>query len=92
MWLNCDMHAGPTFVFWIGRRPVVFVSQADVVRDISLRVSLDLGKATHLQKIQEPLFGRGIIKSNGGEWAHQRKTISPEFFLEKVKVKISKQN
>lgn len=73
-------------MFWIGRRPVVYVSQPDLVGEISRRVSFDIGKATHLQKIQKPLFGGGIIKSNGAEWAHQRKTIAPEFFPDKVKV------
>ncbi|VAH90628.1 unnamed protein product [Triticum turgidum subsp. durum] len=66
---------------------VVFlhVSRADVVRDINLCVSLDLGKSSYLKATHEPLFGRGILKSNGEAWAHQRKIIAPEFFLDKVK-------
>ncbi|KAJ6844543.1 cytochrome P450 714B3-like [Iris pallida] len=76
---------GQTFVFWAGRRASVYVSQADIVREMSLWVSTDLGKATNLQKIQKPLFGHGILKSNGSEWAHQRKTIAPEFYMNKVK-------
>jgi cytochrome P450 len=67
---------------------VVFlhVSRPDVVRDINLCVSLDLGKSSYLKATHEPLFGRGILKSNGEAWAHQRKIIAPEFFLDKVKV------
>ncbi|KAJ6841804.1 SPX domain-containing membrane protein-like [Iris pallida] len=76
---------GQTFVFFVGRRASVYVSQTDIVREMSLRVSTDLGKATHLRKIQKPLFGGGILKSNGSEWAHQRKTIAPEFYMDKVK-------
>ncbi|KAM3228697.1 hypothetical protein ACQJBY_059981 [Aegilops geniculata] len=66
---------------------VVFlhVSRPDVVRDINLCVSLDLGKSSYLKATHEPLFGRGILKSNGEAWAHQRKIIAPEFFLDKVK-------
>ena len=70
---------------------VVFlhVSRPDVVRDINLCVSLDLGKSSYLKATHEPLFGRGILKSNGEAWAHQRKIIAPEFFLNKVKVPYS---
>nr|CAB3503466.1 unnamed protein product [Digitaria exilis] len=66
---------------------VVFlhVSRPDVVRDINLCVSLDLGKSSYLKATHEPLFGGGILKSNGEAWLQQRKIIAPEFFLEKVK-------
>lgn len=68
---------------------VVFlhVSRPDVVRDINLCVSLDLGKSSYLKATHEPLFGGGILKSNGEAWLHQRKIIAPEFFLDKVKVR-----
>lgn len=68
---------------------VVFlhVSRPDVVRDINLCVSLDLGKSSYLKATHEPLFGGGILKSNGEAWLHQRKIIAPEFFLDKIKVR-----
>lgn len=70
----------------MGNVPALHVSHPDVVKDINLCLSLDLGKATYLKKAHEPLFGHGILKSNGVLWAHQRKIIAPEFFLDKVKV------
>ncbi|KAM0941131.1 putative unspecific monooxygenase [Dioscorea sansibarensis] len=75
----------PIFVYWIGNKPALYVSQKDLVRDISLCVSLDLGKPVLLQKAHMPLFGKGILKANGMEWFHQRKLIAPEFFMDKVK-------
>ena len=79
------MHAGPVFTYSMGNVVFLHVSRADVVRDINLCVSLDLGKSSYLKATHEPLFGRGILKSNGEAWAHQRKIIAPEFFLDKVK-------
>jgi len=39
------------------------------------------------------LLGMGILTSNNGDlWAHQRKVIAPEFFMDKVKVKFSLNN
>ena len=76
---------GPVFTYSMGNVVFLHVSRADVVRDINLCVSLDLGKSSYLKATHEPLFGRGILKSNGEAWAHQRKIIAPEFFLDKVK-------
>ncbi|XP_038980808.1 cytochrome P450 714D1-like [Phoenix dactylifera] len=76
---------GPTYLYWMRRRPALYVTDPDLVKDIGICVSLDFGKPKHLQKVQEPLFGSGILKSNGLIWAHQRKIIAPEFFMDKVK-------
>lgn len=70
----------------MGNVVALHVSHPDLVKEISLCSSLDLGKATYLKKTHEPLFGEGILKSNGLSWSHQRKIIAPEFFSDKVKV------
>jgi len=62
------------------------VSDPELIREIGRCVSLDMGKPTYLQKGQEPLFGRGVLKANGAEWHRQRKLIAPEFYMAKVKV------
>ncbi|KAG8079299.1 hypothetical protein GUJ93_ZPchr0007g3790 [Zizania palustris] len=61
------------------------VSRPDLVRELCLCVSLDLGKSSYMKATHLPLFGEGILKSSGHAWAHQRKLIAPEFFLDKVK-------
>ncbi|XP_073113579.1 cytochrome P450 714B3 [Elaeis guineensis] len=76
---------GPIFSYSMGNVVALHVSHPDLVKDITLCVSPDLGKATYLKKTHEPLFGQGILKSNGEAWAYQRRIIAPEFFLEKVK-------
>lgn len=62
------------------------MSDPELIREIGRCVSLDMGKPTYLQKGQEPLFGRGVLKANGAEWHRQRKLIAPEFYMAKVKV------
>ncbi|KAH0465695.1 hypothetical protein IEQ34_005798 [Dendrobium chrysotoxum] len=76
---------GPIFLYTMGNVPMLHVSHPDLVREMNLCKSLDLGKATYLQRTHEPLFGHGILKSNGEPWAHQRKIIAPEFYMDKVK-------
>lgn len=62
------------------------MSDPELIREIGRCMSLDMGKPTYLQKGQEPLFGRGVLKANGAEWHRQRKLIAPEFYMAKVKV------
>ncbi|KAL6620435.1 hypothetical protein ACP70R_035574 [Stipagrostis hirtigluma subsp. patula] len=76
---------GETYVYWLRRRPALYVSDPELIREIGRCVSLDLGKPTYLQKGQEPLFGRGVLKANGAAWHHQRKLIAPEFYMAKVR-------
>ncbi|KAK9283324.1 hypothetical protein L1049_011563 [Liquidambar formosana] len=58
----------------------------DVVREISMCTSLDLGKPSYQRKELGPLLGQGILTSNGTIWAHQRRTLAPELYPQKVKV------
>ncbi|XP_020275381.1 cytochrome P450 714B3-like [Asparagus officinalis] len=76
---------GPVFSYSMRNVPFLHVSHPELVGDMSLCLSLDLGKSTYMKKTQEPLFGHSIIKSNGKAWSDQRKMIAPEFFLDKVK-------
>ncbi|XP_074566270.1 cytochrome P450 714B3-like [Curcuma longa] len=76
---------GPVFSYSMGNVVALHVSHPDAVKEISLCSSSDLGKASYLKKTHEPLFGQGILKSNGESWSHQRKIIAPEFFSDKVK-------
>ncbi|KAK3135257.1 hypothetical protein QOZ80_5BG0416720 [Eleusine coracana subsp. coracana] len=80
---------GDTYVYWLRRRPALYVSDPDLIREIGRCVSLDMGKPTYLQKGQEPLFGRGVLKANGADWHRQRRLIAPEFYMSKVKGMVS---
>ena len=79
---------GPTFIYSTGSMQLLHVGHPDLVKEISICKSFDLGKPSYMQKERGALFGEGIITSNGAVWAHQRKIIAPEFFMDKVKVKI----
>lgn len=81
------LSAGETYLYWLRRRPALYVSDPELIREIGRCVSLDMGKPTYLQKGQEPLFGRGVLKANGADWHRQRKLIAPEFYMAKVKVR-----
>ncbi|KAF8648845.1 hypothetical protein HU200_064546 [Digitaria exilis] len=76
---------GSIYLYSTGSIQALFVTDPDMVKEIANCKSLDLGKPLYQQKELGALLGMGILTSNGDLWAHQRKVIAPEFFMEKVK-------
>uniref|UniRef100_F6HIS8 Cytochrome P450 714C2 n=1 Tax=Vitis vinifera TaxID=29760 RepID=F6HIS8_VITVI len=79
---------GGTFTFALGNEQLLYVADTKLVKEINLSKTLDLGKPSYLQKDRGPLLGKGLITSNGAVWFHQRKTIAPQLFMDKVKLKM----
>ena len=73
-------------MFSLGSMQVLYVSDPNVVKEITTTTSQDFGKPTYQQKTFGPLLGQGILSSNGAIWARQRKIMAPELFMDKVRV------
>ncbi|KAG2672066.1 hypothetical protein I3843_13G021300 [Carya illinoinensis] len=76
---------GPVFMFSIGSIQILWAGDIEMVKDIGLCTSLNLGKPSYITKERGALVGQGIASSSGPLWAHQRKIIAPEFYMDKVK-------
>ncbi|KAK7837283.1 cytochrome p450 714a1 [Quercus suber] len=76
---------GPVYMYSTGSKQHMYVSEPELLRELGLIKSLDLGRPSYLAGAFQPLLGDGIIRANGNNWAYQRKLIAPEFFLNKVK-------
>ncbi|CAJ2670085.1 unnamed protein product [Trifolium pratense] len=79
---------GPIYLFSYGTIQWLMVADMEMVKEILLNTSLDLGKPSYLSKDMGPLLGQGILSSSGPIWAHQRKIIAPELYLDKVKAMV----
>lgn len=77
---------GPTFMFALGNIQILHMNHPDAVKEMNVCTSLDLGKPSYQARERGPLLGQGILTSNGAKWAHQRKILAPELYMEKVKV------
>ncbi|PWA80366.1 cytochrome P450 714C2 [Artemisia annua] len=77
--------AGKTFAYSAGNIRFLCITDPELVKEVSLHTSLDLGKPSYLSKDRGPLFGQGILSSNGPYWSHQRKIIAPHLYPDKVK-------
>ncbi|XP_074362604.1 cytochrome P450 714C2-like [Apium graveolens] len=60
-----------------------------LVREINISKTLDLGKPAYLQKDRGPLLRKGLITTNQEVWSHQRKNITHNLFVDKVKEMLS---
>ncbi|KAK8595483.1 hypothetical protein V6N13_016850 [Hibiscus sabdariffa] len=76
---------GPTFVFSMGNIQVLHMSHPDAVKEMSAYTSFDMGRPFYQKQGLHPLYGEGILHANGAVWAHQRKVMAPEFYMDKVK-------
>ena len=76
------MVAGPMFLFSFGSIQLLCLTDTEIVKEISLCTSLSLGKPPYLVKDRGALVGQGIGSSSGPTWAHQRKIIAPEFYID----------
>ncbi|KAG8655353.1 hypothetical protein MANES_04G032080v8 [Manihot esculenta] len=81
-WTN---NYGKLFRFALGGIQLLYVSNVEMVKEISRFRSLELGKPAYLQNERGALLGKGLITANGAAWSHQRKTITPQLCTEKIK-------
>uniref|UniRef100_A0A7N0RCE8 Cytochrome P450 n=1 Tax=Kalanchoe fedtschenkoi TaxID=63787 RepID=A0A7N0RCE8_KALFE len=83
---------GDTIVFSLGTKQFLYVTDTAIVKEIHQCKSLDLGKPSYLQKDRGPLLGKGLITTSGPLWLHQRRTIAPHLYAEKIKDMLSVMN
>ncbi|KAL1834015.1 cytochrome P450 714C2 [Daucus carota subsp. sativus] len=76
---------GKTFSFALGKTQFLYIGDGELVREMNLCKSLDLGKPSYMYKERGPLLGKGILTTSKEVWVHQRKTIAPTIYVDKVK-------
>ncbi|GMI92418.1 cytochrome P450, family 714, subfamily A, polypeptide 1, EUI-like p450 A1 [Hibiscus trionum] len=76
---------GQIYTYSTGLRQHLYVNDLEILKEMNQLNTLQLGKDSYMTKALQPMLGNGIIRSNGQFWAHQRKIIAPEFFMDKVK-------
>ena len=74
-----DCYRKPIVSVPIGRRPVVIVSDPDLIRHIFIEARENYPKSDLMISALSPLLGDGVLISNGETWAHDRKMLDPAF-------------
>lgn len=77
--------AGETFLYWFGPQPRLCITDAEMVKQV---LSNKFGFYT---KTRPPsgilaILGKGLVFTEGAEWARHRRIVSPAFTMDKLKV------
>ncbi|KAI4306988.1 hypothetical protein L6164_030222 [Bauhinia variegata] len=76
---------GLLYTYSTGMKQHLYVNVPELVRELNQFITLDLGKPSYVTNKLAPMLGNGILRANGSSWAHQRKLVAAEFFMDKVK-------
>ncbi|XAR60846.1 hypothetical protein NMG60_11034370 [Bertholletia excelsa] len=76
---------GKFFLFSLGAKQIIHVTRPDVVKELTQSTSINLGRPSYHRKELGPMFGEGILNSNGPLWQYQKKILAPELHMDKVK-------
>ncbi|KAJ3696621.1 hypothetical protein LUZ61_000326 [Rhynchospora tenuis] len=75
---------GKTFLFWYGPIPQIFISDMELVKQVLSDKAGFFLKADTLPAF-EALLGKGLVLTNGLDWARHRRILSPAFTTDKLK-------
>ena len=76
---------GATYLVWFGPTPRLTIAEPNLIREI-FSTSSESYEKYESHPLVRKLEGNGLISLKGDLWAHRRKTISPIFHLENLKV------
>lgn len=78
---------GATYLIWFGPTPRLTIADPGQIREIFSTKS-EFYEKYESHPLVKKLEGNGLISLRGDVWAHRRKTISPIFHLENLKLMI----
>ncbi|XP_020274054.1 cytochrome P450 709B1-like [Asparagus officinalis] len=76
---------GGTFVYWVGPIPNLCVTDAEHVKQV-LSNKFGFFAKPKVTGALLSLLGKGLVLTDGSEWARHRRVVSPAFTMDKLKV------
>ncbi|OAY62816.1 Cytochrome P450 734A6 [Ananas comosus] len=80
---------GGTFLFWFGPRPTLAITNPDMVKQVLSNKFGFYAKNDPHPNIQA-LLGKGLVLTNGQDWARHRRVVNPAFTMDKLKMMTTK--
>jgi cytochrome P450 len=75
-------------MWWFGWQPIIRIANLDLIKQV---LAKDEFIAPQIQAIfLSDLLGKGLITTEGEEWALHRQIVNPAFHQEKLKVRYCK--
>ncbi|KAM2975883.1 hypothetical protein FF1_001992 [Malus domestica] len=71
---------GKTFVYWLGTEPFLYIADPELLKKLSAEVTAkNWGKPAVFRRDRAPMFGNGLVMSEGKDWVRHRHVITPAF-------------
>lgn len=75
------------FTYWLGTEPFLYIGEPEFLKEVASEVvSKTWGKPNVFKHDRWPLFGKGLIMTEGDEWHSHRHIIAPAFSSANLKV------
>ncbi|KAH7538027.1 hypothetical protein FEM48_Zijuj03G0155800 [Ziziphus jujuba var. spinosa] len=81
---------GKVFIYWLGTEPFLYVAEPEFLKKMSSQVmGKGWGKPSVFKFDRKPMFGNGLLMTEGDEWVRHRHVIAPAFNPINLKVMAS---
>lgn len=81
---------GNVFIYWLGIEPFLYIADPEFLKQMSANVmAKSWGKPRVFKEDRDPMFGNGLVMTEGDLWVRHRNVISPAFSPPNLKAMLS---
>ncbi len=77
---------GKSYLWWFGWEPRITITNLDLIKQVLPNKDHAFANSQLQLKFSTPIIGKGLVTTDGEEWALHRRIVSPAFHHDKLKV------
>ncbi len=77
---------GKSYLWWLGWEPTITITDLNLIKQVLPNKDHAFTKSQMMLKFMMPVIGKGLVTTDGEEWALHRRIVNPAFHHEKLKV------
>ncbi|KAH8939641.1 hypothetical protein BDL97_15G045900 [Sphagnum fallax] len=81
---NCQAY-GKSYLWWFGWEPRMTITDLDLIKQVLTNKDHVFTKSQIMVRSTKPVIGKGLVTTNGEEWALHRRIVNPAFHHENLK-------
>ncbi len=75
-----------SYLWWFGWEPRITITDLDLIKQVLTNKDHVFTKSQIMVRSTKPVIGKGLVTTNGEEWALHRRIVNPAFHHENLKV------
>ncbi len=76
---------GKSYLWWFGWEARITITDPDLIKEVLTKIHV-FEKSQMLTRFAREVVGKGVLTTDGEEWALHRRIVNPSFHQEKLKV------